>query len=106
MCVCLYLGWYRHNKIKLTTLIYNLHRIHSSAQNNIKQLAIFRTFWLFLRKKIAFDWTNYPMNSTKNNNSNLTTGLIISQEQSWPSGLLLYLISHKWVQCWVSGQNS
>ena len=26
--------------------------------------------------------------------------LVISQEQSWPSGLLLYLISDKWAQCW------
>ena len=26
--------------------------------------------------------------------------LIISQEQSQLSGLLLYLINHKWVHCW------
>ena len=31
--------------------------------------------------------------------SNLIVKLIISQEQSWPSRLLLYLVSHKWVQC-------
>ena len=37
--------------------------------------------------------------------------LIISQEQSWPSGLL-YLVSRKWVNCgferlaFLSGQNS
>ena len=39
-------------------------------------------------------------------NSNLKARLIISQEQSWPSGLLLYLISHECVQCWFSAQNS
>ena len=41
----------------------------------------------------------------QNKNSNLTARLIISQEQSWPSGLLLYLISHKWVQCRLFTQN-
>ena len=37
-----------------------------------------------------------------NNNkySNLTVRLTISQEQSWLSGLLVYLISHK---CWFMG---
>ena len=53
--------------------------------------------------KIVFDWTNCLIDNKYNN---LTMRLIISQEQSWPSGLSLYLISHKWVQCWFSGQNS
>ena len=37
-------------------------------------------------------------NSTKNKYINLTVRLIISQEQSWPSGLLQYLTSHEWAQ--------
>ena len=82
-------------------------QISNSARNNIKQLAIFWILALY-PDKIAFDWTNClnSYNSTKNKNSNLTARIIISQEQSWPSGLLVYLISHKWVQCWFSGQNS
>ena len=47
--------------------------------------------------KIAFDWINCLIsykNNTKNKNNNLTVKLIISQEQSWPCGLLLYLICH------------
>ena len=54
--------------------------------------------------KIVFDWTNCLIDNKYNN---LTMRLIISQEQSWPSGLILYLISHKWwLQCWFSGLNS
>ena len=39
-------------------------------------------------------------------NLTCTAKVIISQEQQWPSELLLYLISHKWAQCCFSGQNS
>ena len=79
----------------LNIIIY----IKPSAWNNVQQLAIlplctsWQIVWLVIR-------------IIQNKNSNLTATLIISQEQSWPSGLLLYLISNKWLQCWFSRQNS
>ena len=64
-----------------------------STRNSVLQLAIFRAFLLFCPDKIAFDLTNCLIsfkNNTKHKYSNLTVRLIISQEQSWPSGLNRY----------------
>ena len=49
-----------------------------------------RHFASLSRDKIAFDWTNCLISYKNNKYSNLTVRLIISQEQSWPSGLILY----------------
>ena len=57
--------------------------------------------WLFIC--ICLDKLLLVMIIQKNKNSNLKARLIIIQEQSWPSRLFLYPISHK---CWFSGQNS
>ena len=64
-------------------------------------MAIFQPFWLFVLTKLHL--TRQIVSLIQN--SNFTARVIISQEQSWPSGLLLYLISHKWVQCLFSWQN-
>ena len=53
----------------------------------------------FILYKIAFDWANYLMIQK-------IRTVTSQQDQSWLIRLLLYLISHKWVQCWFSGQNS
>ena len=86
-----------------------------SDWNNVQQLAIFQTFSFFVWTKLRLTgqivWLVMRI-IQQNKNSNLTVSsrLIISQEQSWPSGLLLYLIRHIWVQCWFvrlfSEQNS
>ena len=67
--------------------------IHAELEITSSNLAIFRTFWLFV-------WTKLHVHS-----SNLTCTAKVKSS----NGLVGYFyitISHKWAQCCFSGQNS